>query len=132
MKGEIKMKGNYLSHYGILGMRWGVSRSSSKRRSSGRKESSEDHKQSRINKSKSTKELSTAELKALTNRLQLEKQYRELAPKDLRKGLSVVKSITATGATIASLYALSTTPMAQAAKKAIQIAKTNNLEKWVI
>lgn len=105
-----------LKHFGVLGMKWGIRRSETK----SSKNPSEEYTQSRLLKSKSAKELSNAELKALTNRLQLEKQYNDLSPSDYKKGLNAVKTITAAGTTVASLYALTKTPLAQDIIKALK------------
>lgn len=68
------------------------------------------------------KNLSTKELKDLTTRLQLEQQYKNLNPSDVKKGMNIVKGITAAGTTVASLYALSKTPLAQDIMKAMKKA----------
>lgn len=87
------------------------------------KQRSEDYVKSRQVKAKGYKNLSTKELQELTKRLQLEKQLRELKVSDYSKGLDVVKAVTTAGTTIASVYALSQTPMGQAIKKAITANK---------
>lgn len=110
-----------LYHYGVPGMRWGVRR---KRNSGGRikgkrSQGSSDYQKTRKLKRRGTKNLSTQELKELTQRLQLEKQYKDLSPAQITRGLNVVKTITAAGTTVASLYALSKTPLAQDVIKAM-------------
>ena len=106
-----------LYHFGIPGMKWG------KRNRSSNVPSSEDH----INKTKLQKKplksMSNMELRKLNERLQLEKQYKDLNPKDINKGLNFVKKVTAAGTTLASLYALSKTPMVQDMIKAIKTVK---------
>lgn len=111
-----------LTHFGIKGMKWGHRKSggwSDSKKDKTTSDVSDDYKKSRELKSKSVKNLSNKELKDLNNRLQLEKQLRELKSSDYTKGLEVVKTLTAAGTTVASLYALSTTPLGQAIKKAI-------------
>ena len=109
-----------LYHVGVLGMKWGRRKGSKTNNSKKTKtEFSDDYKQSRQSKSKSYKSLSNKELQALTQRMELERKLRDLKSSDYQKGLDVVKTITAAGTTIASLYALSTTPLGQAVKKAI-------------
>jgi hypothetical protein len=97
---------------------------------------SEDHVKSRELNRKGVRNLSTSELKELNSRLQLEKQYRELNPKKYRKGVNQVKRLTEAGTTIASLYALSKTPLAQDVKKAIAMTMKKSQEaekiKWVL
>jgi hypothetical protein len=72
---------------------------------------SEDHTKSREMQKRGTKNLSTKELKEVTTRLQLEKQYSTLNPNKINKGLAIVTAITAAGTTVASAYALSRTPL---------------------
>lgn len=115
---------NALAHFGILGMKWGIRRQTGSNglvRSVGKsvKTTSEDFQKTREEKAKGYKNLSTKELKELTNRMQLEKQLRELTVSDYTKGMETAKAVLAVGTTVASIYALSTTPMGQAIKKAI-------------
>lgn len=100
-----------LKHFGIPGMRWG--------KRSAKPPLSSDYVKSRELKLKGSKHLSNKELTDLTKRLQLEKQLRDLKTSDVLRGADVAKAILGIGTTITSLYALSTTPMGQAIKKAI-------------
>jgi len=109
-----KQVDDILQHFGILGMRWGRRKSHTP--------SSEDHKKKIVLKSKQIHELSNEQLRELTTRLQLEKQVRDLNPNHVKKGLNMVKQITAAGTTIAGLYALSKTPLAEASFKGIKKA----------
>ena len=85
-------------------------------------EGSEDYQKSKEMLKRGAKNLSTKELKDLTTRLQLEQQYKNLNPSDVKKGMNIVKGITAAGTTVASLYALSKTPLAQDIMKAMKKA----------
>lgn len=102
-----------LAHFGILGMKWGVRR---KPGSNGRvqKGLAEDYTESRKMKSKGYKNMSDAELRKVTQRMQLEKQMRDLSLSEKTKGMEVVKAVTAAGTTLAALYGLSKTPAGQA------------------
>jgi hypothetical protein len=113
---------DYISHYGIKGMKWGVRKDRTKRREKKRANYAEDYVQTRKLKSKGYKNLSNRELKDLTRRLNLEKQYRELIVSDYSKGMEFVKGVLAAGTTIASIYALSTTPLGRDIKNAIKKA----------
>ena len=80
-----------LTHYGVPGMRWGVRRSTSSTSGPSAKKKgppSDDYKRMQDMKKRGTKNLTTAELKELTGRMQLEKQY-----KDLSKGKAYVKDL---------------------------------------
>ena len=115
----------FLTHYGILGMKWGVRR---ERGPDGRvktKSVSADFKESRELKAKGYKNLSNAELKALTQRLENERKLRDLSMSDQQKGLDFVRTATAAGTTIAGLYALSTTPLGKAVEGAVKKALSN-------
>lgn len=98
-----------LCHHGIKGMKWGVRRSeaelarargetpkvsSSKSKKTGgifqkkaksQKSTAQNASKSKP-KSKNISEMSDDELRSMVNRLQLEKQYRDLSPKQVSKG----------------------------------------------
>ena len=107
---------NYLMHYGIPGMKWGVRK---KRNSVGKKTTkqkkrqasySTDYLDSKALRSKSYKQLSTSEMKELNKRLEAESQYRRLNPKGFDKGMAIAKKAIAIGGTAAGVYALSKNP----------------------
>lgn len=78
-----------LMHIGVLGMKWGRR----KARSSGPDTSSADHKSAVQIKRKKLSEMSNDELKKLTTRLQLEKQYKDLSKVDTTPGQKFVSDI---------------------------------------
>jgi restriction endonuclease Mrr len=84
---------NFLKHYGILGMHWGRRKSSGS--ASGatviRTRNSEDHDKTVALKQKKLSELTNEELKTYTQRMNLEKQYKELSKADISPGKKFVK-----------------------------------------
>jgi hypothetical protein len=93
-----------LEHFGIPGMRW------HRRKSSGNVTSvkttkpdkvdttSDDHKKKVNLKSKKIHEMSNSELKSLTERMQLERNYKQLTDAETSKGGKVLKEILAKSA----------------------------------
>ena len=80
---------NSLTHYGILGMRWGIRRDQSND-SSGRKH---------------IREMTNAELKERIDRALLEKQYRDVTKKETSPGQKFISEVLATsGKQVASVY----------------------------
>lgn len=71
---------NALSHYGVLGMKWGVRKGSSKSSSKGT-----------AKKKKPLKAMTDEELHKKVNRLNLEKRYKDLSPKQKSTGAAYVK-----------------------------------------
>ena len=92
-------RSNELYHYGVLGMKWGVRRSRKSRATW-----HEDAKTARELRKKSVNEMSNAELKKLNERSQLERQYRDLNPSTVKKGMKFVTSAAAITGTAMALY----------------------------
>lgn len=67
-----------LKHHGVLGMHWGIRRKS--------RPVSSEHVKASVLKRKSVSELSNEDIKFLTNRLQLEKQYKDLKKSNMSAG----------------------------------------------
>lgn len=92
---------NELEHYGVKGMKWGVIRTPEQLghkqtpRHSGKKKPSRQERirQDRKQAFENRRLLSDEELRARINRLQLEKQFRELSDQDLHRGREVALNI---------------------------------------
>lgn len=89
---------NTLYHHGIPGMHWGVRKGSSS-------SSSADHRTAQSLKGKRIEDMSNEELKILSSRLQLEKQYREARRQDSSPGRKFVAELMVTaGKEVLSSY----------------------------
>lgn len=86
-KANSRTSSDYLEHYGIKGMKWGVRRTPEQlgRRTFKKRKQSDEYRRSREIKKKRVFEMTNQELRDLNNRLQLEKSY-----KDLKKSQSVI------------------------------------------
>lgn len=88
-----------LTHYGVLGMKWGVrkdrkSRGSKKRAKSSKVTTkSEDYKKTETQRKKKASELSDKELKETIERMRLEQQYKDLQAKNVSAGEKFAKEI---------------------------------------
>ena len=100
---------NELQHWGIKGMRWGVRRYQNKDGSltpAGEKRYANNHEDyNKAHDDKSVSSMSDAELKARNNRLQMEKQYRELTNKKSVGKNIVIGFIKTAGTITAIMYA---------------------------
>ena len=112
---------DFIEHYGVPGMKWGQ-RKDRRSVTTSKHASSEDHTISRALKAKKNRELSTSELKRLNERLQLESTRSKLDPGKIERGKKATKEILAVGTTIASIYALTQTPLGKKVTAAVKTA----------
>jgi len=109
----------HIVHAGVKGMKWG------KRK--GSVASSTDRKRSVDSISKRpARSLSNKQLKAASERLQLEKKYKDLNPGVLSKGQKKVATVLAVGGAVTGLYNLANSPAAKDAIKIIKLATKTN------
>lgn len=126
---------DYLAHYGVPGMKWGVRRkqvssgSKKSRRQKRRATYSKDYLESEPLRKKNYKQLSNAELNKLNKRMNLEQNYKRLNPKGIDKGIAVSKKIIAVGATAAGIYALSKNPWVGVGKNILTTANAARVAK---
>ena len=74
---------NQLTHYGVLGMKWGVRKARGSSSVSTRRKS----------KGEELKNISDDELRKKINRMQMEKQYKQLTSKESNAGAKIAKDI---------------------------------------
>jgi hypothetical protein len=86
------MTSGSLLHWGIPGMKWGIRRRQSNTTITGKPHSS-DHTTAVSLKKKHVSEMSNDELKKLTTRMQLEKQFKDLSKADVSAGQKIVGEI---------------------------------------
>lgn len=97
---------NELYHYGVLGMKWGIRRASSKGsrgRKSHRRSLSEDAVEVRQIRKKSVGQMSNAELRKVNERKRLEQEYSRLNPGTIKRGIAISAGIVGALGTIGAL-----------------------------
>ena len=128
----------YLAHYGVLGMKWGVrkdvrpqghqsEKTNTKRKKKVSMDVSEDKKQSNVLLKKHPDDLSNVELKRLNNRMELESNYKRLTKTDkskFQKGYDYVKTGLAIAGTATAAYNLAKSPMMKAAQTQVNAIMT--------
>ena len=92
---------DYLAHYGVLGMKWGVRKNKTKGGLRKRESTPVHDDYRKAHSGKSVKSMSDSELRSVNNRLQMERQYSELTRKT-SKGKKVVNTLIKTAGTIAA------------------------------
>jgi len=102
---------DFIKHYGVLGMHWGVTTQKVA------SDHSEDAKVARELRKQPISSLSNEELKKLNARQKLEQEHTRLNPKTHDKGLKAVKTIIGGAGMAAGVYNLAKGPAGAAALK---------------
>lgn len=90
---------DFLEHFGIMGMKWGKRKSkSSKPKTPTIRKTSDDNEVKKMIKEKKVTELSNAEIKKINERLQLERQFKDLTKKTVSPGRKFVEELLANAA----------------------------------
>lgn len=91
---------DFLEHYGKLGMRWGkrgasqvLSKVGAKIKSEFSNKDSEDFKKAKTLKKKKLSRMSNAEIRSLNERMQLERQYKDLTKPAINPGKKFVSDV---------------------------------------
>lgn len=91
------MDNNYLQHYGVPGMKWGVRRAQkrlSRINKKAKKQNWDDDAATAARiRTKSVKQMSNAELKKVNERIRLENEYSNLTKRDISTGKKFVSDI---------------------------------------
>lgn len=97
---------NFIEHFGIKGMRWGVRRS--------RVKTSSDFRKTAPLRRRKPKQLTNKQLRDVNARLNLEQNFRRMNPSTVQKGHSAAKNIIALSGTAVALASLAQTPWGRA------------------
>lgn len=117
-----------LAHYGKLGMKWGKTKGKGASKGSAATKNapkpfprtSADHKTAQKAKKKPASAMSNAELKAFTNRVNLEQQYSKLNPGKIAKGKKYLDTALAVGTTVNSVMTFAKSPAGQILIKSLK------------
>lgn len=103
------MMNNEIYHYGVPGMKWGVRRSQNKLgridKRSKKNNWSDDATTAAKIKTKKVSQMTNAELRKLNDRKNLERNYKQLNPNAIKKGMAVVGTVAGALGTLTAIYA---------------------------
>lgn len=123
---------DFLAHYGIRGMKWGVRRSRAElAKTRAGHEPSSDASAARRTQAQVKKggigSVSNADLRALNERLNLEKNYKSLTSSKQKDGQSFVEKVVKGGKTMNDVYKFYNSPVGTAMRT--QVTKLKGLAK---
>lgn len=118
----------YLAHYGIKGMKWGVRRSKIELAKKRTKDSS-DFTTSRKLKSNPRRTLSNKEMQTVIKRLEMEKKLKDLDPSIAGKGEKALKRTLTVVGTVTALAAAAKSPAGKAAAGGVKTAASTVRKK---
>lgn len=116
----------FIEHYGVKGMQWGVRRSRSQLRKANKKRESTEAKRAKQIKKKAKKSgvssLTNKELGDLNKRMQLEQQFNNLNPKTsaYKKGTGFAQEVLKVGNMGNQAYNLATSPAAKVIQESLK------------
>lgn len=108
----MRCQDDYLQHYGVKGMKWGVRK---------KRIYSKDYSETKALRKKKASELSNEELRKLNERMNLEQNYERLNPSYAQRGIKTLSTISAVLGTIGAIYAASNSPWVKAGRKALGV-----------
>lgn len=130
---------NFISHHGVLGMKWGHRKGSSSS-SSPKAKVSEDYIKSEAHKQQvkehGTQALSNKELQELVTRMNLEQQHRNLVnnntkPSKFERGQKHINTVLSVGRTLNDINNLAKSPVGKAIKTGVKAGKAAKAAKQI-
>ena len=115
---KFKFNDDFIAHFGVKGMKWGVRKKRTLSPSS-------DAQRHGANKKKHVSELSDGELQQLVNRLNMEQNARRLNPNKVQAGHNAIKTALAVGATANAVILFASSPAGKKMAKAFRTAAFN-------